>query len=189
MLRFFELDLAKDITSARVWPGGYGSRLNGQMVGQRRHGKGAAGLCTGFERLGDGIADEFLDCLFHGTCSECLVNTAPDKELECLLWDPKIKALLSKPGEFLENGELANLALRVWRKRFEDDLFVKAPDEFRSEEFVQFGNHRAFQGREWKPGWTQKPLGANVARADEVKAGKIVGSVIVKRNPGGIEHL
>ena len=62
-----------------------GSRLNGQVVGQRRHGKGAAGLCTGFERLRDGIADEFLHCLFHGTCSECLVNTAPDKELECLL--------------------------------------------------------------------------------------------------------
>ena len=69
----------------QVWPGVFGSRLNGQVVGQRRHGKRAAGLCTGFERLRDGIADEFLHCLFHGTCSECLVNTAPDKELECLL--------------------------------------------------------------------------------------------------------
>ena len=48
-------------------------------------GKGAAELCAGLESLRDGIADEFLHCLFHGTCSECLVNTAPDKELECLL--------------------------------------------------------------------------------------------------------
>ena len=65
--------------------GGCGSRLNSQVVSQRRHGKGAAELCAGFESLRDGIADEFLHCLFHGTCSECLVNTAPDKELECLL--------------------------------------------------------------------------------------------------------
>ncbi len=101
----FELELAKGITSARVWPGVVGSRLNSQVVSQRRHGKGAAGLCTGFERLRDGIADEFLHCLFHGTCSERLVNTAPDKELECLLGDRKIETLLSKSGEFLGNGE------------------------------------------------------------------------------------
>ena len=61
----------------------------------------------------------------------------------------------------MANGPISRCA--SWRKRFEDDLFVKAPNEFRSEESVQFGNHGPFQGREWKPGWTQEPLGANVA--------------------------
>src|SRR6476620_4589636 len=81
----FELELAKGIPFRQSLAGGCGSQLNSQVVSQRRHGKGAAELCAGFESLRDGIADEFLHCLFHGTCSECLVNTAPDKELECLL--------------------------------------------------------------------------------------------------------
>ena len=106
----------------------FGSRLNGQVVGQRRHGKGAAGRCIGFERLRDGIADEFLDRLFHGARAKRLVNSAPDKELKSLFGDRQIKTLLSKSGEFLGNGKPANFTLRFRRKRFEDDFLVEASD-------------------------------------------------------------
>ena len=50
-------------------------------------------------------------------------------------------------------------------------------------------NNRPFQGPERKARWTQELLCPNVARADEVKAGKVVGAMVGERDARGIEHL
>ncbi len=56
-----------------------------------------------------------------------------------------------KTVEFLGNGEFADFPLCIRRKRFENNLFVKAPDEFRAEKPVKFGDNRPFERGEREP--------------------------------------
>ena len=115
------------------------------MVSEGRHGKRAAGRCTGLERLPDGVTDEFLHSLFHGPRAKRLVNAAPDEKFKRDIRDGKVETLLPEAVKLLGNGEPANFPLRVRGKRLEDDFFIEASDQFRAEEPVKFGDNRPFQ--------------------------------------------
>ena len=88
----------------------------------------------------DRFADELLDRLLQGPRAERLVNATPDEKR--IVGDRQIETALSKPRQFLDYGEPGDFALSVRGKRLEDDKLVKAPDEFRAEEHVQFRNDR-----------------------------------------------
>ena len=60
----------------------------------------------------------------------------------------KVEALLLEAVKFLGNDKPANFPLRVRGKRLEDDFFIEASDQFRSEKFVEFGNDGPLQRRE-----------------------------------------
>jgi hypothetical protein len=92
-------------------------------------------------------------------------------------------------GEFFGYGKQRDFALSVWRKRLEDEFLIEASDQFRAKEFVELGNHSPLERGEWEPGGTKKLLRADVAGANDVKARKIIRTMIAERDSGGIEHL
>jgi hypothetical protein len=70
--------------------------------------------------------------------------------------------------------------LSVWRKRLEDEFLIEASDQFRAKEFVELGNHSPLERGEWEPGRTKKLLRADVAGANDVKARKIIRTMIAE---------
>ena len=92
-------------------------------------------------------------------------------------------------AEFFGYGKPGDFALSVRAKRSEHDLLVEAPDEFRAEKSMQFGNDSPLQGGERETGRTQKLLRANIARAHDVEARQIIGTMIGERDARRIEHL
>ena len=54
---------------------------------------------------------------------------------------------------------------------------------------MEFRQNCPLQRGEWKPGRAQKLLRADIAGANDVKPGEIVGTVIGQRDTSGIEHL
>jgi hypothetical protein len=117
------------------------------------------------------------------------VNPAPDEELERLLGDRKIETALAEPSEFFGYGDPGDLTLRVRAERSEHDFLVEAPDQLRSKKAMQPGDYRPLQRREGKAGRAKELLSANIAGADDIETGKIIGSVIGEGDVGGIEHL
>jgi hypothetical protein len=73
---------------------------------------------------------------------------------------------MAEPGEFFVYGEPGNFPLRVRAQRSEDNFLVEASDEFRAEEFAEFGRHGPLQRGERKPSRAQKLLRADVAGAE-----------------------
>ena len=87
------------------------------------------------------------------------------------------------------NGEPGDFPLSVRAKRSEHDLLVEAPDEFRAEKSMQFGNDGPLQRGEGKAGRTQELTRADIARAHNVETRQIVSAMIGERDARGIEHL
>ena len=130
------------------------SLLDCQLVGARRHGEDAIGRRIGFECLSDGIADEFLHRAFHWACAEHLVDASPYEEFKCGFRNGEFKSLLAEAVNFVGNGKLADFPLRVWGKRFEDNLLVQAPEEFRAGNAVELRQDCPPQRGEREPRWT-----------------------------------
>jgi len=163
--------------------------LDCQLVGARRHGEDAIGRRIGFECLSDGIADEFLHRAFHWACAEHLVDASPYEEFKCGFRNGEFKSLLAEAVDFVGNGKLADFPLRVWGKRFEDNLLIEASDEFGAEEGVEFCEDGAFECGEGQASRAKEILRTDVARADDVEARKVVGAMVGESDTGGVEHL
>lgn len=166
-----------------------GFQENGQGVIARGNLNHSDWCCGRFDRLPDGITEEFLDGLFHGAGTESFVDATPEEKLECFFGNSQIESLLAKSGEFLVNRKSANLSLGIWTQRFENNLLVESSDQLGSEKSVEFRKDGSFQRREWESRLTEELLRADVAGAYDVESGKIVGSMIGQSDPGRIEHL
>jgi hypothetical protein len=69
------------------------------------------------------------------------------------------------------------------------NLLVETSNEFWAKEPVKLSNHRSLEGSEWQPGWAKKLLRADVAGADDVEPGKIIGTMVSKGDASSIQHL
>lgn len=64
------------------------------------------------------------------------MDAAPVEKLECFFENGEVETLFAQSCEFPVNCKLANLSLSFRAQQLEDDLFVKAPDQFGSENAV-----------------------------------------------------
>lgn len=143
----------------------------------------------GFDRVADGVADEFLNRLFQPTGTEFLVDSTPNQQFKSVLGDREVESSFTDSSEFLGNGDPGDFPLGVGRERLENDFLVEATDEFRAKNAMKLGEDRAFQCREGEASRTKELPGANVARANDDESGKVVGAVIGQCDAGGIRHL
>jgi len=93
---------------------------------------------SGFQCLSNGIAQQFLHGLFHGAGTKGFVDAAPEEKLERFFGNGEVETFLSQSSEFLGNGQSSNLPLNIRAQWFENDFFVKAPDQLGSKNAVEF---------------------------------------------------
>ena len=100
----------------------------------------------------------FSTVFLMGRAPSVLLNSTPDKELECLVGDGEIETTLTEPCYFLGNGKVADFTLDFRRERLEDDFLVEASNKLRAKEAVELRDHRSFECGEWQPGRAKKLL-------------------------------
>jgi len=162
---------------------------NSQAVAGRTNGEYPREGGVGFKSVPDSIADEFLHSPLHSSCPQSLVNAAPDKEFNSRFRNGQFKSLRTEAGKFFRYGKLPDFALCIRGKRFEDDFFVKPSNQFGTKKAMEFRQNCPFERGEWQAGRAQKLLRADIAGANDVKPGEVVGSVIGQRDASCIEHL
>src|SRR6185295_11514240 len=62
-------------------------------------------------------------------------------------------------------------------------------DQFRAKKSVKLSNHGSLERSERQPGWSEKLLGADVAGADHIEPGKIIGPVVNEGDASSVQHL